>query len=611
MFTASILPQATRRVRALPRTNLPLAQSSSPTTMSIPDIWLDALSAAAKATQDTVMHLKLQPTCFDMNTGASLLQRCLNGEIDWSQPQDALNSVSTSFVGVDDAVIGTAAADAEPESPFSSGQEGNWIVIENMIKALLEKTEGNTEEFGQFLRTLDLRQGTEISVQLEAVLRAVCVASLDVIGGAQKAVEHGQRIRGYIPLLLQALQKISRRRDLESLFFNEDLQSAFDRLVAFTKMDSQKSPAVSNTSLVHERDLDGSCADLDELLTLWEDRGSLSPRSYPDYDAHIAWYLTRILDSRVALRLPSEKVQSFLDAVQHVLNCGSLPTGHGYNNMARNLVQTISVAHDQLPISIFIHDIYDEETDPTFHGGFAAIYRAAYRGRPVALKRIRTFATGIEKSLRSRFCREALIWQGFSHPFIVPFHGIDRRSFPSRLCLVSPWMKNGTITNYLTLHRTADIHRLTLEIAEGLNYLHSMNVVHGDLKGSNILITDDGNACLSDFGLAIMVAGGDAQITKITSSSNHAGSVRWTRETDVYAFACVCVELETGKPPFADVTEVHAMFNTSCGLRPERPNSMSETIWNVVHAAWAEDRRARPDTRKIISLIRGCEVETN
>jgi serine/threonine protein kinase len=90
-------------------------------------------------------------------------------------------------------------------------------------------------------------------------------------------------------------------------------------------------------------------------------------------------------------------------------------------------------------------------------------------------------------------------------------------------------------------------------------------VVHGDLRGNNILISDDYRAVLSDFGLATTIQEGDADTTAgaLVSSSHRAGSLRWfapelispeqfgcqkfmrTRATDVYAFACVCLEVRS------------------------------------------------------------------
>lgn len=97
-----------------------------------------------------------------------------------------------------------------------------------------------------------------------------------------------------------------------------------------------------------------------------------------------------------------------------------------------------------------------------------------------------------------------------------------------------------------------------LEIVVGLEYLHSMNIVHGDLRGHNILISDDFHVRLTDFGLATTIVSGEGDQS---STANRAGCVRWfapelidprwfgaerfvrTRATDVYAFACVCIEV--------------------------------------------------------------------
>jgi serine/threonine protein kinase len=94
------------------------------------------------------------------------------------------------------------------------------------------------------------------------------------------------------------------------------------------------------------------------------------------------------------------------------------------------------------------------------------------------------------------------------------------------------------------------------EIAQGLAYLHSQNVIHGDLRGSNVLVDDDWHAVLADFGLAVF-----SDATAATHTSHHGGSVRWmgpelhypqscglenftrTFASDCYSFAFVCIEV--------------------------------------------------------------------
>ncbi|KAJ7834985.1 kinase-like domain-containing protein [Mycena olivaceomarginata] len=245
----------------------------------------------------------------------------------------------------------------------------------------------------------------------------------------------------------------------------------------------------------------------------------------------------------------------------------------------------------------------------------------------VAMKRIRRFAGSSSSTKdRSKFCREALVWQNLQHPFILPFLGIDRETFPSALCLVSPWMSNGTVLEYLGRSGKSGYPqngftvplRVMLEIVVGLEYLHSMNIVHGDLRGHNILISDDFHVRLTDFGLATTIVDGEGDQS---STSNRAGSVRWfapelidprwfgaerfvrTRATDVYAFACVCIELHTGKPPFAELTDAAVIFKVVQGERPERPETMTDTVWKIVTATWTENGHERLPTSAIISLL--------
>ncbi|KAJ7239950.1 kinase-like domain-containing protein, partial [Mycena haematopus] len=205
-------------------------------------------------------------------------------------------------------------------------------------------------------------------------------------------------------------------------------------------------------------------------------------------------------------------------------------------------------------------------------------------------------------------CREALVWKELQHPHILPCLGIDKDSFPSSLCLVSPWMENGTVMSYLEEHGHENVDKFLYEIAQGLQYLHSRGIVHGDLRGTNILINEDWSACLADFGLSIF-----SDATR-SMTSNRAGSPYWmapelldpdrfgekfarTPATDVYAFGCVCLELYTGRPPFASLPEPGALMKVLNGERPERPSgppAMSDQLWRHVTAYWSDKPMARP-----------------
>ncbi|KAJ7336465.1 kinase-like domain-containing protein [Mycena albidolilacea] len=389
-------------------------------------------------------------------------------------------------------------------------------------------------------------------------------------------------------------------------------------------------PSSPPEELIHPEDQDtASLGYLENLLASWERRCLLSTVVAPEEDrqgllkvaeAQITTFLTHILDSRtarlVAQELEESSAQLFVDAIQNVLDWGTLPDAKS-RAKARKLMQKVVEAGEQLPSSLFIIGVNDHDEHPTFGGGFGDVYQASYDGKRVALKRIRTF-TADSTTHRNRL--EALVWQGLRHRFILPLLGIDRLTFAPSFCMVSPWMKYGTVLRYLQDRGRGGVNRLLLEIAQGLGYLHSLNIIHGDLRGTNILISDDGHACLSDFGLATTFSEADSTAT-MTSSSNRAGSARWfapeliepksfgcerfvrTTASDVYAYACVCLELYTGRPPFAHLPDVAAMLRVIAGDRPEQPPVVSAALWQLVTAAWVPEPHARPSIHKIAAAL--------
>ncbi|KAF7326385.1 Kinase-like protein [Mycena venus] len=84
---------------------------------------------------------------------------------------------------------------------------------------------------------------------------------------------------------------------------------------------------------------------------------------------------------------------------------------------------------------------------------------------------------------RLQFFKEALVWQGLRHRFILPLLGIDRETFSPSFCMVSPWMKYGTVLKYLRDRGRGDVNRLLHEIAQGLGYLHSRKLFTATYAG--------------------------------------------------------------------------------------------------------------------------------
>ncbi|KAK0503773.1 kinase-like domain-containing protein, partial [Armillaria luteobubalina] len=164
------------------------------------------------------------------------------------------------------------------------------------------------------------------------------------------------------------------------------------------------------------------------------------------------------------------------------------------------------------------------------------------------------------------FCWEALVWRQLHHPNILPFLGVSEDLFALCFSLISSWMVNGNIISYLEAHPDHDCLALLGQIAEGMRYLHEHDppIVHADICGANILVMDDLQCCLADFGLSLF---SDSQAFD-SSSGRNKGSTHWLAPEymdsalfnqsyltarDIYAYGCMIIKIFTGKPPFSGV----------------------------------------------------------
>lgn len=164
-----------------------------------------------------------------------------------------------------------------------------------------------------------------------------------------------------------------------------------------------------------------------------------------------------------------------------------------------------------------------------------------------------------------RFAREGETWQKLVHPNVLPFLGTD--SLGESIYLISPFAEHGTVVDYLRRNPTSDRPKFVRprtkiqrsvsliedvsklrDIAAALNFLHSSNVIHGDIKGRNVLVSPSLDAQVCDFGLA--------RYADVSTSTNMkgTGTVRWSspevlcgqqksHASDVYAFGMTIAEV--------------------------------------------------------------------
>ncbi|GLB38631.1 putative protein tyrosine kinase [Lyophyllum shimeji] len=274
---------------------------------------------------------------------------------------------------------------------------------------------------------------------------------------------------------------------------------------------------------------------------------------------------------------------------------------------------------------------------PVAHGGFSDVWKGAWhdedRVRNVAVKVLRSRIDDpeMEEKMVRRLRRELSIWKNLDHPHILSLYGIasDFGHYSSMVC---PWMEHGSVSKYMEkcgdIMSTADRLKLLCEVADGLSYLHARSMVHGDLTGSNILITDEGKACLCDFGLSTIIA--EFQATSYFTSTI-GGAVRWTdalfyriygedeepptisTRSDIYSFGSVMLEVLSGRMPYHYIkTDPQVIIELHRGNKPRRPAQtfVSDAQWAFIQRCWDDDAGKRPDIAEVCkamqALYRAC-----
>ncbi|KAF8598349.1 kinase-like protein, partial [Ceratobasidium sp. AG-I] len=118
--------------------------------------------------------------------------------------------------------------------------------------------------------------------------------------------------------------------------------------------------------------------------------------------------------------------------------------------------------------------------------------------------------------------RELYMWSKAKHENVHELMGIVM--FQGRLGMISPWMENGNLQEYILKNPDVDRYKLCSDVAAGVEYLHGIGMVHGDLKALNVLVSHDGTAKLSDFDHSIL-----SNCTLLFSSTTNVGggTLRW------------------------------------------------------------------------------------
>ncbi|KAL6856979.1 hypothetical protein ACP4OV_018361 [Aristida adscensionis] len=235
-------------------------------------------------------------------------------------------------------------------------------------------------------------------------------------------------------------------------------------------------------------------------------------------------------------------------------------------------------------------------------GSSADLYRGTYNDSDVAIKILRNLSNPSE----IEFLQEVLILRSVNHENILQFYGACTK--PPNYCIVTEYMPGGNLYDFLhkqnNLLDLRTILRIAMSISKGMDYLHSNNIIHRDLKTANLLIGYDQVVKIADFGVA-RHGSLEGQMTAET------GTYRWMapeiinhqpydHKADVFSFAIVLWELATSKVPYDNMTPLQAALGVRQGLRLEIPAGVHPRLSKLIQECWDEDPDVRPTFAEII-----------
>lgn len=257
-------------------------------------------------------------------------------------------------------------------------------------------------------------------------------------------------------------------------------------------------------------------------------------------------------------------------------------------------------------------------------GAFAVVYKAKVRntGKNIAIKKLLSTAGQnlTEKTLKD-FLMEADFMRTFRHPNIVELLGTSTDP-------VSVSMEYCERGNLMVVLQDDTIElsflsrlNLMIGIADGMSYLHSRNpiVIHRDLKSLNILITDDWNSKITDFGLSRL----SAEHNTNAMMTGQIGTFHWmapevisgtiySAKADVYSFAIIAWEILTRETPFMGMHPVQILTAVcNSNLRPTLPPNTPPLLASLIKQSWSSVPNDRPSFRDIFARLKEMKKTLN
>lgn len=258
-------------------------------------------------------------------------------------------------------------------------------------------------------------------------------------------------------------------------------------------------------------------------------------------------------------------------------------------------------------------------------GASGITYVGEYKNEKVAIK---MYSVGILLNDLNSVKNEIDILTKLQHKNIVQFRGLMFNGFDD---IESKRPFASTITKYAergelgdALYKSRIIKRkgnelrfkIVIGLAQGLKYLHSFNVIHRDIKPANILLDENFEPLLTDFGFSrFFDKDSQDNMTGETGSYRYmapevTSHIHYSEKADVYSFALICNEIFSDEKPFEyQIAAVVALAVVQKNLRPSQKKIKNQTLKSIISKCWSADPNERPEWDEIIEQLNVAKQE--
>ena len=239
-------------------------------------------------------------------------------------------------------------------------------------------------------------------------------------------------------------------------------------------------------------------------------------------------------------------------------------------------------------------------------GTFAAVYRCKNNSlnTEVALKQIFNIHG---KSKRETFYNEVGILRNLENINIVKYYGTLEDD--DSVGILMEYVRGGSVRMLIEEKGPLceeTVRKFSLQILEGLEYLHGRQIIHRDLKCTNVLLDEEHNCKLADFGLSKE----DEDIHSVSGAKTDCGSFYWRSpeslsggkygwKSDIWSFGCTMFEMLTKEPPYhKDTVVIAANKVISVGVTP--PLTTSIHCREFMEMCFKQNAKDRPSAKKLL-----------